>query len=221
VPNFGYILMVDSKYSDIDVDDLKKNSDNQVYKMYGSLYEKNGNLNITTINTLIYLQFKKLIDPDNFNHTFKIKGGSRPDDSIIALLKNMYNDSSSQSIRDFIPKFFGEFVHNRVGTLLLKSEKENVFTYSRPNFITGNLIIWEKRFNEFEWVIYIGDVSGNPFKKQILTKVGNTYEIIEVFISSLLGYPANEKVLPDSKKNMKYDESYIYETYTLDDLTKI
>jgi hypothetical protein len=222
VPNFGYILMIDSKYTDADADDLKKNADAQVYKIYGSLYDKNGSLdNNNIIKSLIYTQFKELIDPDNFTHSFRVKGGSRPDDSIIALLKGMYNDTSIQSIRELIPKFFGDFVHNRVGTLLLKSEKDNVFTFSRPNFQKGNLMVWEKRFSEFEWVIYVGDVTKpipNPLKKQILIKSTTKYEIVEVFTSSLLGYPENEKIAPDSKRNMKYDESHIYETYNLDDL---
>lgn len=218
VPNFGYILMIDSKYADADSDDLKKSKDSQVYKIYGSLYEKNGDLTLDTMKSLVYIQFKNLISPDNFTHNFRVKGGSIPDDSIIALIKAIHSDSTSNLIRDLIPKYFGNFVHNRVGSLLLKSEKDNVFTYSRPNFLKGNLMVWEKRYNEFEWVIYIGDVAGNSLKKQILTKVANKYELTEVFVSSLLGYPENEKVLPESKQNMKYDESHIYETYNLDDL---
>jgi len=218
VPNYGYILMIDSKYADVELDDLNKNKDSKVYKMYGSLYEKNGDLNADIVKSLVNIQFKNIISPDNFSHNFRVKGGSIPDDSIITLLKALSSDTSSNFIRDLIPKYFGDFVHNRVGSLLLKSEKDNVFTYSRPNFLKGNMMVWEKRYNEFEWVIYIGDVVGNSLKKQILTKTGNKYEIIEVFVSSLLGYPENEKVLPESKQNMKYDESHIYETYNLDDL---
>ncbi len=210
--------MIDSKYADVELDDLNKNKDSKVYKMYGSLYEKNGDLNADIVKSLVNIQFKNIISPDNFSHNFRVKGGSIPDDSIITLLKALSSDTSSNFIRDLIPKYFGDFVHNRVGSLLLKSEKDNVFTYSRPNFLKGNMMVWEKRYNEFEWVIYIGDVVGNSLKKQILTKTGNKYEIIEVFVSSLLGYPENEKVLPESKQNMKYDESHIYETYNLDDL---
>lgn len=218
VPNFGYILMIDSKYSDIDIEELKKYPDKQAYKIYGSLYDKNNDLTNDMIKGIVYSQFKNIIHPDNFTHKFRVKGGSVPDDSIISLLKGLFDDTSTFNIRDLIPKYFGDFVHNRVGTLLLKSEKDNVYTFSRPNFLKGNILVWEKRYNEYEWVIYIGDIVGNPLKKNILTKVNGKYEITDVFISSLLGYPENEKVLPDSKRNMKYDESHIYETYNLDDL---
>ena len=217
IPNFGYILMIDSKFTDIDPDEIKKRPNSILYKIYGSIYSANDNL-IPDLNNLIYSQFKDIIHPDNFTHKFKVKGGSNPDDSIINLLKAINADTTSQNIRDLIPKYFGDFVHNRVGTLLFKSEKDNIFTFSRPNLQKGNLMVWQKRFNEYEWVIYIGDITGDGLRKQILTKTGNTYEIIPVFLSSLYGYPENEKVLPESKANMKYDESHIYETYNLDNL---
>ena len=79
-------------------------------------------------------------------------------------------------------------------------------------------MIYQKRFNEYEWVIYIGDIPLKPLKKRILTKnISNgLYEQIEVFSSSLYGYPENEKIFPETKNNMKYDETHIYETYNLD-----
>ena len=64
VPNFGYILMLDSKYADIDPAELKANP-NQVYKIYGSIYGTNGNVAIDTIEGIIYAQFKEIINPDN------------------------------------------------------------------------------------------------------------------------------------------------------------
>ena len=220
VPNFGYILMIDSKFTDIDPEEIKQKPNSILYKIYGSIYSSNNNLTPGLIKPIIYSQFKDIIHPDNFTHKFKVKGGSTPDDSIINLLKAINNDTTSNNIRDLIPKYFGDFVHNRVGTLLFKSEKDNIFPSSRPNLLKGNLMVWQKRYNEYEWVIYIGDIIGNDLQKRILTKNGNTYDIIDVFLSSLYGYPENEKVLPESKSNMKYDESHIYETYNLDDLIK-
>jgi hypothetical protein len=216
VPNYGYILVIDSKYTDVDTN-VSSDPNVKNYKINGTLYNNN-NILPTLLETLINLQFKDVINPDNFSHKFRVKGGSIPDDSIITLLKGLYDDRTT-TITELFPKYFGDFVHNRIGTLLLKSEKDNIFTHSNPNFIKGNMMVFEKRYNEYEWVIYIGDCNTNIFKKQILTRNGNNYEIIDVFNSSLFGYPENEKVLPDSKKNMKYDESHIYETYNFDNLS--
>jgi hypothetical protein len=222
IPNYGYILMIDSKYTDFEIDDrlLKsKASDNIRYKMYGKIFNENSHFNNVDLSALILNKFKELIDPDNFGHNFRVKGGSIPDDSIIELLKKMYNDSSITKISDFIPKYFGEFVHNRVGTLLTKNEKDNINILSRPNFVRGNLMIWQKRFQEYEWVIDLGEFTLDGLKRKVLVKDGNNYLPLEVFVSSLYSYPSNEKILPDSSNKMKFDEAHIYETYNLDNLS--
>ena len=146
-------------------------------------------------------------------------GGSIPDVSVINLIDQI-NKSECTMIRDIIPELFKEYVHNRVGTLLNKSEKENVNILSRPNFKKGNLMIWQKRNDEYVWVIYLCEVKGTslPQKHNIITLDDNSNKLItkDVFSNSLFSYPDNEKVLPESKKNMKYDEGHIYETYCLD-----
>ncbi len=224
IPNYGYILVVDSKYADIETDSSlikSSTSTHQKYKIYGSIYSENSIFDGINLKPIILTQFKSLIDPDNFSHNMKVKGGSIPDESILDLLRKMWNNTTLDDIKDFIHEYFGEFVHNRVGTLVTKTEKDNINMMSRPNFTKGNLMVWQKRFQEYEWVVFVGDhiePSGNvnPMKKEILTKVANDYVKLPVFTNTLYGYPENEKVLPESKQHMKYDESHIYETYNID-----
>jgi hypothetical protein len=212
IPNYGYILLIDSKFADVDISTIK--GPNPKYKIYGDIFSDNSDFK--TDSNLIFNQFKELINPENFGHIFKLKGGSIPDDSIMEFLKTMYNDMSSTIIKDFIIKYFNEFLHNRIGTLLYKSEKENINFLSKPNFNRGNIMIYRRRYEEYEWVVFIEDE--NILKKKIICKKGNKYEQESVFASSLFGYP--ETILPETKKNMKYDENYIYETYNLNNLEK-
>ena len=222
VHNHGYILVIDSKYVDIDYnkrllkDDTIIKPVDQVYKMNGCIF---GDLK-DEYTTEISIQFKNLIDPDNFTHAFKLKGSLKPDDSIIELLKKLSNDTTLR-IKDLIPTYFREFVHNRVGTLLLKSERENINLLSRPNYKKGNLMIHQKKYQEYIWVIYNGDMTAPSMKKKIITKDdANNYVEMEVFGHSLFGYPENEKVAPESGKHFKYDAYHIYETYTLESCNK-
>ena len=114
------------------------------------------------------------------------------------------------NIRDYIITFFGDYIHNRVGTLLTKSEKENINILTKPVFINGKLMAYQRRYQEFEWVIYYNN---SGLKKKILTSNGI---IEEVFTNSLYSYPENEIILPETKRNMKFDEYHIYESYNLD-----
>jgi hypothetical protein len=227
VPNFGYILLIDSKYTDINIsrDLIKKpKSTHQKYKIYGSIYKENSNFDINDIKNLIRSQFRSIIDPDNFRHNMKVKGGSTPPEETIDLLEKMWdNRSNFNSIKDYIPCYFTEYVHNRVGTLLTISEKNNINMLSKPIFSNGNLMIWLKRYDVYEWVVYLGKLANQSdpnydIKCRIICNINDKYKEQEVFNNTLYGYPENEKIYPETKKNMKYDETHIYETYNLDSI---
>ena len=226
IPNYGYILLIDTKYTDIKIENklLNENNTNQnkKFKIYGDIYKFNSDEDINNLKLQIFLQFKELINPDNFRHQLKIKGGSIPDETILHLLTNIHNFNSID-IKDYFIEFFKDFLHNRVGTLLTKSEKENLIINLNfnVNFNTiydnkeGTLMPYSPRFGEFEWVIYLGDC-GN--QKKILKRINNHLEIDTVHKSTIKRYPNHELILPETKKFMKYDESYIYETYNLNNI---
>ena len=224
IPNYGYILTFDSKYADISTDNkiIKDPLANEKkYKIYWKDYTKNSNFDMDNIKSKIFDQFKSIMDPDNFGHAFKVEGGAIPDENILQLLRSIKN-SKNTNIEDCIPECFKEFLNNRVGTLLTVSEKENINMLTKPNFnaMKGSLMVYQERFDKYVWAVYIGDDSSNPNKKRIVIKDNNGKYIIPlpVFGNSLYSYPADLKVLPESSKNMKYDESYIYETYNFNDL---
>jgi len=100
-----------------------------------------------------------------------------------------------KAIIDIIPECFKEYVHNKVGKFLTKFEKENFSIFNKPTYVNGSLMIKQSKYDEYEWVIYLGPDS--PNKKKILTKDISTKKIIEqsVFPSSLFSYFQN--VLPD------------------------
>ena len=221
IPNYGYVLVFDSKFNDIETDitliPKPVTKIDQKFKICGSIYAKNALLNNVDLRTFILLQFKELINVDNFSHNFRVKGGTQPDDVILDLLKRITNDNEPD-IKKYIAKYFREYLHNRVGTLLLKSEKDNINMFSRPNFQKGNLMIWQKRFQEYEWVIYLGTVTNSTQKTILYRDTNNNINEMNVHTSSLYSYPENEKILPETKQNYKYDEGHIYETYTFENL---
>lgn len=220
IPNYGYILMIDSKFTDVEIESNKDIKDQQ-FKIYGKIYKKNSIYNSSSdLKNKIYDQIKNVINPDNFRHKLVVDGGGTIDQDILDLISKIYNELNKEKtknieIKSLIPKYFSEFVHNRVGTLLLKTERENFNRISRPNFNKGNLMIYQRRFEEYVWAIYLGR---SDVQCEIVVKEGDKYLIKKVFPGSLYTYPENEKIIPESKNNMKYDENYIYETYNLDNI---
>ena len=208
--------MIDSKFSDIDpIPEFNEKVEcQQQFKIYGDIYNENSIYNNEEIlEKQLIKQFKNVINPDNFRHKISVDGGGEPDETIINLLDNIHNHTF-ENITDLIPIYFPEFVHNRVGTLLLKSEKDNITKLSKPDFTrSGSLMVYQKRYEEYIWVIYLKQ---NKTQRTIITKEGDNYTQKDVFPGSLFGYPKNEKIIPEQKKNMKYDENNIYETYNLE-----
>lgn len=226
IPNYGYIVMLDTKYADIDTDQsLYKTIAPQLdkkYKIYGTIYEHNGNKYNDpkkieeNIKHDILLQFKDIINPDNFRNYFKEKGAMPPDEEVLDLITKIWNDKETD-ICNYIEKYFKIFVHNRVGTLLYKTEIENIDFFTTINFndYKGKLLI-NQISTGYEWVLYLGDTADHVPKKKFITIRNGHHVQLDEF--ALLSYPENEKILPESKKYLKYDENHIYETYVFDNI---
>ena len=219
VPNYGYILVLDSKYSDIElIENLLPSTQStyQKFKIYGNIYNNNSKYNNINLKPLIREQFINLINPDNFGYNFKIKGGSIPPDNILDILKLMWKNTEHQNIKDFIHEYFKIYLNNRIGTLLYDYEQAKINTNIKAEFniYKGKLMVWQKRFERYEWVIYIDD-NLDGLRKNIIRKENNIYINDSVFSGSLYSYPSDENIQQESTKKIRFDEGYIYETYNI------
>ena len=231
VPNYGFILMIDTKYNDINsnIPLLKqKEEKDKKYKIYGEIFKKNGEYTNMKddIQKKIRKQFKDIINPDNFRYILKTNGGIIPDDEIIDMLTRAYRENENTDIVNIILNCFGRFLHNRVGTLLYKSEIENAnliggagISFNTNQHYKGNLVINDNNTSgQYEWVIYLyTDYVNGVQMHYFLTKKNGQLE--QKNSGNLFSYPQVEKILPEAKKNLKYDELHIYETYYFDNIS--
>jgi hypothetical protein len=207
IPNYGYILQFDSSYGDPTDNETSKYN----HKIYNSIFGEDDIKN-NEIKTKILEQFKDFMIASNFMTA--VSKNTKISEGTFDLIRKI-RESATTDIKDiFSSELFINFVHNRVGTLLLKSERENINTMTRPNFNKSKLMVCETRNQEYKWVVYLNEATA--FKKRIITRDDNINKIMEVFNSSLYGYPESERVLPDSSKQFKYDDNHIYETYNLE-----
>jgi hypothetical protein len=202
VPNYGYLLVIDSNYADITYDPLSKHKQ---FKIYGSIFDDiNGNK--SNFSKLVRNAVTQIImQPENF---IKDKGNEL-DDKVKTMLINIGSSlSGATSLIDIIPNNFRNLMHNKVGTLLSNFEKQNFSVFGKPTYKEGSLMVRQLRFDEYEWVIFKETVAGN--KKVIITKdreaTNEQFKEIQVFPSTLFSY--FEKVLPD---NVNVIETYTFE----------
>ena len=225
IPNYGYILMIDSKYCDINIEtsfipDNDYDNTQQKFKIYGSIFNNNSTNTIKNIKSDIIDQFKEILHPDHFNHLFKMNKGVIPDKIILDLLSSIQEDNIQNSMKHYLHTYFRCYLHNRIGTFLSKGEKENLNTSSPPDFDKnlGKLLVYEERYNEFIWVLHTRIVDPYNCEIIILNQHNTNHSKIIVNKTTLKDLLGNEKIVPESTKNMNYNESYIYETYNIDNL---
>ena len=228
IPNYGYLAMIDSRYVDIYEEtnktiDIKKEQP-VIYKIASKelFGDENGNMDIDferdLIKTKIMIQFKEIINPDNYTNKLKIMRGSKLDDNILDLLKKMYMDTKETDIGGYLEKYFPFYLNNRVGTLLTKNEKDILPLISDITYNRGELVAYQERFGEYKWAVFI-DNNADGIRKDIKIKdEQNQYKVKPVFPHSLFKYPINERIQQSSNKTVKLNDEFRLETYNIKNL---
>jgi hypothetical protein len=198
IPNYGYVLVLDSKYTDV-----KEVKDEIQYKIYGNIFTQNSN--VTDFGKLVKTTLIGFMN----NESFKINKSNDLElevEKIVRNIKRCLEDSNYKTIGSIIPDCFPEFFNNKVGKLLTKLEKESFSIFNKPDYREGNLMVRQKRYDEYEWVIYKKQNDTNKNKRIIINKdrIKNEFIIEEVFSSTLYSY--FQKVSPN--------EINIIETYS-------
>jgi hypothetical protein len=155
VPNYGYLVMVNSKYKDIATDEK--------HKVYGSFDKKdNKNYGTKIINKLL-----DCLNPGNFNNSiFQLNNGVKPDENVIEFIGRIHDyvrdnkvfsttlahapittptvggvvDDSQNNVNynvfiDCINNNIFNFLNNRIGTEL--SMDEHGYIFENSNILTN------------------------------------------------------------------------------------
>jgi hypothetical protein len=190
IPNYGYVLAIDSNYSD--VTELK---DTIQFKINGKAYNDYN-------PTYIKESLKSFMNADNWKlEENKVLINTELSDEVKDLMTKISNelDKPDKTIIDSLPECFSEFFNNKFGELITRAEKENFNILNKPTFKAGSLMIRQKRYDDYDWVIYMGNTKDN---KRIIKTIDGTKE---VFGASLFSYPEN--IIPD---NVTIIDTFIY-----------
>ena len=237
IPNHGYIVLYDSSYCDkidryslsgtLDQVDFEKIHEKDNYKIISPIFEEDPNgefkmnsefKNTNEIQNKIREQFRDMIIPDSFIYRLKIMKGILPSKEIIELLENMAQSLNQPEfkIRDLLKEHFKEFLHNKVGTLLSKSEMNNVSLIPVRDFKKGRLVVYQERYNIYKWAIYKEPETSNENKHEIIIKNDNNkLEEKSVYLATLRSYPKDMQVNLQYKDGHNMNLEQLIETYRI------
>lgn len=228
VPNYGYIVMIDSNYRDISSGYSVGNRRSKPRKVYAKFFNDNG-VSDNEIDRMCFDNFAKTFDPNIFKNDKSNYGFVEPPEDILELLGDIQNEIKNGRLRyigDYISKYFRFYLHNRVGKYL----KDNEVKYVRKDDTTplkdGQMVVHETGYNTYKFVILLNTYDG---KARILTKDDNAiYEpdvyseaskhkmIIEkeVRVDSLYNFAKSSKIKQKfNKDGTNLSDSGLLETY--------
>jgi hypothetical protein len=222
VPNFGHLLVIDSRFADVNpiagVTGVHKIVSTTLFNNNGNNFPSDGT---SYIENEILNDLKRIIKKNNFVSSGVSKGiysdygMVAPDIDILNLLDNIYNSASINTrIADILIECFPQYIHNRVGTLLNITEKTGLSLTVMPKLIPGKLVVYQSRYDEYTWVIFNRDIDAK--KKEILIKDNNgkLYKKI-VFSHSLVEHPDSNNIMQISEKSFRLNKDSLIDSYNI------
>jgi hypothetical protein len=205
VPNYGHVLMIDSRY----VDSLHRTPTER--KTIGRLFGDRFDIKSMVIDDCI-----RIFSEDDFTRRFHDMYGMLPPEApVIALIQRIHHIMRvERSFKKVILECFPKYIHNRVGTLLMKTERDSLSTNIMPKLSKGKLVVYQSRYDEYRWALYTGD-AGIGKKKNIILVDNNILVHKEVFNHSLFEHPDAFNIVQNSEKNYKLTKETLIEKYCL------
>jgi len=232
IPNYGYLVMIDSNFSDLDEPqpaqflDQSGNSPitpsttpNKKFKIHGKIYDSS--LDDKIIKEKSFEMFKVASNPDNFTGDFLNYGGVKPDEDVQIILGEIYGNANTPNpdmrIQNYITKYMRRFMNNRIGTFLKETEYVNVRKDDSSTMKPGQIVVQDQGVGNNKFVLYLG--SDSTGSATILTRDDSANnEIIDknVPLTSLYNYSRFESIQQNyNVEDGNLSEDSILETYNL------
>lgn len=199
IPNYGYLVLFDTKYKDCNSNEFKIESSTLFNTNTASIDIDSENIRKT----------QEIFNTNELINLLKLNDSLQPNTNVINIItciQEELNNPQNNIFESCFYKYFKNYLHNRIGTSLLKSEKDNINILTRPIPKKNKLLVNQVRYEEYEWVLYISQVE--QYKHKILTLKNNNPIEKEVYTYSLLGYPDNETVQQKNINDIQLLEHY-------------
>jgi hypothetical protein len=192
LPNYGYIVLIDSNFKDIINQNMTLPYTNRQYKI-----EIDGIFNNQCpgkdLENKIFQNYRNIISTNAFGKEHTKGGFMKPPDEVLKKIDQMMLDPEKK-LDLVIQKYFRFFLHNRIGTYLYKDTEVPNIRDSTGIFKTGEMAIQVVDNDTYKWCL-IMEIKNDMVT--ILTKKtpeDTKFEEQEISITGLKQYSPTEKI---------------------------
>jgi len=231
VPNYGFLVLIDSNFKDIKSEYSTNPSANKVYKITSSIYDDEDN-NIFAdkddIQEKCVKAFLNVINPNVFTNSFVTNGGTKPPEDILRMLTTINNDVNNMlrldpniKLSSIIFKHANFFINNRIGTILTLGEIPSIQKSNTDKFSPGQIIVREYKNDTYDFVLfkeYVSETSARVVT-DILKKDAEKKQLVEIVVdtSNVYHYAIHDKINQKYTNKINFNEEYLLETYIIND----
>ena len=212
IPNYGYVVLVDSNFKDIYSSGSILDKCKREYKIYTSNIFKN-KYSINSIRQKVFENYRNIINTNAFTKEHTQNNVFRPPDSVMKLIETMMTDSETD-LGKIIEKYFRLFMNNRIGTLLRKETEIPHIRDVTENFKYGEMAMEIIEHDLYKWCLVL---KTNPDGLiDIITRSNPQscdFENKTVRIETLKKYSPVEKIEQNTNLEINFSEDGLLETY--------
>jgi len=226
IPNYGYLVLIDTNYRDFDKPCPDENSNyendkNRERKIDG-VFIQSCKLTVDQCIEKTFEMFRSAVDPNIFNQDFVKDNGIKPPEEILRLLTSIKNSADSKptlNIAYYIRQHMTSFLNNRVGGALVDTEPMNVKRGGVKEFRKGQIVVMPDQDGVDKFVVYVKSKDGMArviTKDKINPETANFIEK-DVPISSLSEYSITQPIKQNFNINEpNLNEESLIETYNVE-----
>jgi hypothetical protein len=179
VPNYGYLVLIDTNYKDIIVDKTIMKQKREYKFCTNDLFDEN--YDMAELRNLIYDNYRKIITTNAFTKDYTMIGVTRPPEKILKFIAKImqYEENEGKANKNLGHSLINNFtfyLNNRVGTYLKTIEAQSVRSERYMNFKKGMLCVELVDDDVQKWCLY--DCVNNDGTSYIFTKVNPTDKAI-------------------------------------------
>jgi hypothetical protein len=233
IPNYGYVVMIDSNFKDVD-EELGRilgrhrqdgGAQDSKFKIRSNIYGQDGGYRYANMDSEIFDSFAGVFTPNAFSREFTNKGGNKPSQEVIEFLSIItadvrdsgYGQNRNIWIGDYIKRHMARFLHNRVGTKPTVDERTKIEDDIVKDCKPGKIYAQMVGHDNFVYVIFGEyDDNGRAFviTKQRPNSRGNI--IASIPADSLRECTKYEQLKQDYRPGfVNLAETELLETYTI------
>lgn len=217
VPNYGYLVLVDSNFKDITPTVRVQERSGREYKIHASTDIFGESVNSSDVFESNYQNYRNIISVNAFSKEHTKNGVMRPPDEVMTFIQDVMN-SPEKDIGKIIASKFGRLMNNRIGTFLKKDVETSNIRAVTGDFVKGEMAIQTIDNNTYKWVMVMSEIDSDGNVK-IMDRDDvrkNSFYEKTVSKSNLQQYSLSEKIEQNiNEPNVIFNEANLIETYII------